>query len=298
MKIAYLILAFKLPEQLVRLVRKLSDRDTYFFIHIDKKIKPELFQHFVQLIEPNDNVIFIKRHNSDWGRIGCIEAKLEGINEIKKMGVDFDYLINLSGQDYPIKSNQQIADFLQENYGKSFLNYNPIPYRDHPHLDDLINYWHFYFYKYHLVFPKENMFFSPILSQLWKPIARRIKVRPKLPLGYKPYYGSSYWCFTRELIDYVHAFTRENQSFVRWFSHVQFPDEFFFQTMLMNSPYKNEIIDNNLRYIDFSSKKANPKVLTVDDFPKFTGSGKLFARKFDQNVDNAVLDMIDETIEG
>jgi hypothetical protein len=68
--------------------------------------------------------------------------------------------------------------------------------------------------------------------------------------------------------------------------------------MLMNSPYKNEIINNNLRYIDFSSKKANPKVLTVDDFPKFTGSGKLFARKFDQNVDNAVLDMIDETIEG
>lgn len=294
MKIAYIILAFKLPEQLARLVRKLSNRDTFFYIHIDKQIKPELFQQFIDLIEPKENVIFIKRHKSDWGRIGCVEAKLEGINEIIKKSNDFDYVINLSGQDYPIKSNTYINNFFQENKGHSFLNYVPFPYVNHAYIKDWIDYWHFYHLKYHLVFPKEDMFTSPVFSSIWRPIARRITLRHNLPFGYKPYYGSSYWCFSHEIVDYVHSFNKKNNKFVKWFAYTQFPDEFFMQTLIMNSSHNNGIINNNLRYIDFSSKKSNPKVLTVDDFSKFYETKKLFARKFDQTVDGVVLDMIDQ----
>ena len=67
----------------------------------------------------------------------------------------------------------------------------------------------------------------------------------------------------------------------------------FFQTIIMNSKYGAKVCNDNLRYIDWSEGKNNPKVLTKDDFSLINSSNKLFARKFDSNVDEQVLDMID-----
>ena len=39
MKIAYIVLAFKNPDQLGRLIRKLINKDSTFYLHIDKKSK-------------------------------------------------------------------------------------------------------------------------------------------------------------------------------------------------------------------------------------------------------------------
>jgi len=297
MKIAYLILAFKNPDQVTRLVGKLNSPGTHFFVHIDRRVNKANYGQFVNQLGHFQNVSFIKRHNSDWGRIGCIEAILEGIREIKRLELDYDYLIHLSGQDYPIKSNAVIRNVLQESYGMSFLNHVPIPYTNHTYIDDMINYWHIYLKQYHFIFPKEDMFASSFLNTVWNPIARRVKARPRLPLGYKAHYGSSYWCFTRETVEYINNFTAQHKNFVKWFAYVQFPDEFFMQTILMNSPYATKIININHRYIDFSSRKARPKILTVEDFPKFSQTNNLFARKFDTSIDKTVLELIDQVTE-
>ena len=43
MKIAHLILAHSAPQQLERLIDRLTHQDAYFFIHIDAKISLDLF---------------------------------------------------------------------------------------------------------------------------------------------------------------------------------------------------------------------------------------------------------------
>ncbi len=65
-------------------------------IHIDRsadsisiKLYPDNFRH-------HDNVYFLKRHVSKWGRMGCVKAMLEGVNFINEKGIKFDYLVNLS----------------------------------------------------------------------------------------------------------------------------------------------------------------------------------------------------------
>jgi len=83
---------------------------------------------------------------------------------------------------------------------------------------------------------------------------------------------------------------------VKFFNHVQFPDEFFFQTLVMNSEYSDTIINDNLRYIDFSDRKAHPGLLTTRDLNKLLTTEKLFARKFDTDIDSGVLDYIDGKI--
>jgi hypothetical protein len=89
------------------------------------------------------------------------------------------------------------------------------------------------------------------------------------------------------------------EKFVKYFQFSHISDEFFFQTMLINSPLKDTIVNNSLRYIRWSSGSyvPNPIVLDKTYFDDMTTSDKLFARKFDLTKDAQVLDMLDAVIE-
>jgi len=97
-------------------------------------------------------------------------------------------------------------------------------------------------------------------------------------------------------VSYVYNFILQNKGFLKHFEHVLFPDELFFQTILLNSPLKEALANENLRLIDFSSNKAHPAFLVESDFERIKASPKLFARKFDPSQDAIILDKIDELI--
>lgn len=78
-------------------------------------------------------------------------------------------------------------------------------------------------------------------------------------------------------------------------------DEIIFQTLICNSPFKKNIVNDNYRYIDWSdhskgNNKGNPNLLLTKDYNKIINSNKFFARKFDNEVDENILNMIDENI--
>ena len=127
MKIAYLILAHKNPEQLFRLVRALAYRDVEFFIHIDKKCTIKPFINSLSSLE-NQSIYFIKDRRAV-RRVGAYsqtECIIRSLFEIFSKQRDFDYLILLSGQDYPIKNNGFIQAFFNKNKGKEFVKQFPI----------------------------------------------------------------------------------------------------------------------------------------------------------------------------
>ena len=51
--------------------------------------------------------------------------------------------------------------------------------------------------------------------------------------------------------------------------------------------------NNNLRLINWSEGLASPKTFTIADADELLRSDKLFARKFNQNVDSKILDLLD-----
>ncbi|OYW81233.1 MAG: hypothetical protein B7Z27_02380 [Sphingobacteriia bacterium 32-37-4] len=108
--------------------------------------------------------------------------------------------------------------------------------------------------------------------------------------------GRSQW-FTISLKHIVFLINRLETSphIVKFFRYSWAPDELVFQTLLFNSSFKEDIISNNLRYIDWSEGQKNPKMLTKVDFSLMMQSGKFFARKFAHN--DEVLNMIDEAIQ-
>ncbi|MEH2464501.1 beta-1,6-N-acetylglucosaminyltransferase [Nostoc sp.] len=298
MKIAYIILAHKYPQQLVRLIYKLNTDDISFFIHIDKKADYKIYHHILTQLKDFPNVSFIKRYDLAWGSFDIVRASLKGIKSIVETGTYFDYVIYLSGQDYLIKSNEQIKKFLQENKGREFLEYFPLPC-DKWYKGGLtrLESWYIRWKDKDFFIPKKREFKSRINSFLYSLLILLLPKRHKFPEGFALYGGSAFWCLTGESIKWINDFVKQNPKFVNRFNYTYCPDELFYQILIVNSSFKEKIINTRLTYLEWSNVNSlHPKILEKNDFDKIIDSEKLFARKFDMTVDPDILDMIDEMI--
>jgi Core-2/I-Branching enzyme len=286
MHLAYIISAYKYPEQLIRLIHRLNTGATSFFVHVDKKTDDQIYREIFDAFSDQINVHFVKRHRCDWGGFGHVAATLEGIGAIFRTNTRFEYAILLTGQDYPIKSTHDIDAFFEAHKGKLFLEFFHLPtdvWQNRGLVGGMerIEAWHWRIFRRHIRFWPGRLFL----------------LRRKFPAGFKPFGGSSYWCLSRECIEYIYDLTALNPAFVRFFNYVDVPDEIFFQTAILNSRFKESVVNDNLRYIDWKDgNSGSPRILRQDDFSTLFCSRKLFARKFDMTIDASVLNMIDEKI--
>lgn len=273
MKIAYLILCHKNPEQINRLIEALSTDETDFYVHIDKKAENfYLPEHSnVYVLPENDRV------DVCWGTASMITATFRIIHMMFEQEKKYDYAFLISGQDFPIKSNQEISRFLTERSGINFIE--TIPHSD-------VRY---------LRYKKRNDIFYPKALQGRGFFARAFKklyiyltgggeytlgiFRRKNILGMTYEFGSQWWCLTYECLKWIADYVENNTQIMFFFKNALTPDECFFQTLFMSSPYKDKHSDY-LHYIDWSEGKNSPKNLKEEDFESLVKSEKLMARKF------------------
>lgn len=283
MEIAYIISAYQYPEQLARLISRLEHPGVSFLVHIDQKAPDSVFQSAVEGTCHLPNVYFLRRYRCFWGGFGHVQATLEGLDEIFRRDIPFNYVVLLTGQDYPIKTNAYIRNFFTRNQGKSFLHHFPLP-TDQWEDTGLTR--------------LENLHLRLLGRRLVIPGKFVPGLRRSRPMGLKPFGGSSYWCLARDCIEYVHRFVHENRAFVNWFKTVDVPDEIFFQTILMNSSLAVNLVNDDLRYMEWPvPDSGSPSILRVEAFERLIRSPKLFARKFDASIDAQVLDRIDVALE-
>ena len=120
MKLALLILAHKSPEQLSRLLCRMDDKRFDFFIHIDAKSVINKFKGSDNRIKYS-NIIWVKnRIKTYFNDFSLVQATVNTIKEAVKN--DYQYYILLTGQDYPIKSNDYIYNKLLANYPISYID--------------------------------------------------------------------------------------------------------------------------------------------------------------------------------
>lgn len=315
MKIAYLILAHQYPEQLIRLILSRNTENTSFFIHINQRTDRETYNKFVKTLSHLPNVHFIKRKVIYMFDFGHTEASLQGIKEVIESKVYFDWIILSTGQDYSIKSKDYIENFFQENRGKIFIDYmDNLKVTDGlwPNRGaDNINYWHVRLWTLRFVFPgllnlnSHNRYCNSekpwyqMLAAVWDRVAPLFPIKRKFPEGFIPFRGSAYWCFPRDCVEYIYEFinTDKGKGFVNYFKYVDGPDEMFFQTLLLNSPLKERVVNDNLFFIDWENPNPScPRVFEKCDFERLVNSPKLFARKFDATRDVDILDMLDQKV--
>lgn len=275
MRLAYIISAYQRLGQLARLVRRLEGDDTIVLVHVDRKTDASEYRALVERTKDLSSVVFLERHRCHWGGFGHVRATLKGIDALLERRDPFEYAILLTGQDYPIKPLAGIQAFFGRARGQSFMSYSSLPSASWSPRGglDRIEYAHLRLWGRHVQSPFKR----------------------SLPAGLRPYGGGAYWCLARAAVEYVADFVARRPDVVEFFRNVDIPDELFFQTILLNSELGATIVNDNLRYIDWT-RGRRPAVLTVADFDALRTSAKLFARKFDVEQDEEVLDLIDTLV--
>lgn len=279
MKHAYLILAHAFPEQLEEIINLLNTDKHDFFIHIDKKNFSEMLNSSaVQNLQHRKNVFFLPKMRSvNWGGANQFFATIDLLQFARARGA-YDYYHLISGQDYPVQSNEKIDEFFENQdysyFGLDVRDASRYSFRwDAFCLMDLIN------VRRGPGIKKWCCRFQNAQKRLLLPF-----IRLRRPLPFPAYKGSQWWPMTAELADYILRYLREHPEYRRRFLFTNSCDEVFFHTLAYNSPLKDKISSDIPRYISWKRKydeQSLPRVLDESDYEDIIRENVLFCRKID-----------------
>jgi hypothetical protein len=278
MKIAHLILTHKNPAQLQKLIEAMDHPDMDFFIHVDKKtdIGPFL------LLQKRPRVSFIKnRVKIYWAGYGTIQATINGFHEI--LPGNYDYVNVISGQDFPLKTPDELLQHLQYNRGTEFITCETVG-GEWPEAKVRMT-------DYHLINWR-----IPGKHRL-EMLANKFLPKRAFPFAFTIVGRANWFTITASAARYILDFLEKNRNVVRFFKYSWGADEIIFSTILYNSGFK-EKIQPNLVYVDWRGQTdGHPKILGVEDLHEMKASGKFFARKFDADRDSVVLDALEQNLQ-
>lgn len=284
MKIAILIQCHKNPEQINLLLNRLNHPNIDCYIHVDKKAD------FIDKIIKRSNVYILPdemRVSVEWAHFSQVVSPLNLLQMAHEKG-GYDYYWLISGQDWPLRSMDEIVCFFEEHQGKNFIKYW-----------DNINYGS---YKQSNLDKRVQIYFPLCLNgrKTWQRVIKRglveltggyyhtFKIFQRKQLDLKFYFGSAFWALTQETVDWIEQYLKEHEEYCRFYQDSINQDESFFHTLVMLSPYANENTDN-LLYQRFQKGANSPDVLKACDLPEARKSKYLVMRKVDMDVDDAFL---------
>lgn len=312
MEINYIVLAHKNPLQIKRLIKRLNAPNAYFYIHIDKSADIVPFQ---DVISDFSNVFFTPNENREfgtWGDIGIVKATVFLLSQIIKDNRK-GYSVLISGQDYPLHNNKFIENFFELNYGNNFIALYPLPHYGWGEKGGLerLEYYKINLSKQRLDFvmipyildkdfyqKKTLIALSKILKKGKKTDLLKIFRNRKLKLNIAPYGGGQWWAFPIETCIEIVNFINKNPSYLKFHESSLLPDEMFFHSILMYIKENNDTtIKPSITYVNWERQNSPlPVTFTSDDIRELNeaSSSKLFARKFDIEIDEEIMNYLDK----
>lgn len=302
-----------------------------FVLHISTTAEKGFYQEITTQTKAMPNVHFCKREDGVHNGFGIVQGVINALNYLLDKGLAFDYVSLISGQDYPIKSNKQIVEFLEAHKGKEFLEFfplNPKPdspfYMNHPwganrnsyrldrfhikitgvtrsvpelHTNRLVDHplWATlkqFIYNIPQYYRKGTLKTEALLLYY-----ARTKPYPRpIPPQFEYYGGKTWWTFTNACARYIIKRHSEDKVLREFFRYTLIPDEMYFQTMLMNSPFKEACVNDDLRDIEWAGGDGtHPIIFKAEHYTRLVeNNSNHFARKFDTAIDAEILDKLDE----
>lgn len=282
---AYMLQVHKNPEQVNAFITQLvSGGQADVYVHIDQKSYKKMHEK----IQKGPNIKILQENVScEWGDISQIDATLLLLQEVINSHNEYDYVCLRSGQDLLVKNG--FKEFLKGQNGKIFMSYRQLN-RDSLGLMK-INWPKVTRKRYTTTHPIRV--FRRILLSLY---GKGINIYPnhhKWPREFSFYKGSQWFTIPFEVAKYMIDYLNENEWYYQFFQNTLVPDESFFHTLILNSPYKSRVVNNHLFYLKWGeslSDRNSPQDLTFEDHKLIDESNLYFARKFDETIDKSVIE--------
>jgi hypothetical protein len=272
-KQVFLIHAHKDLDQLNTLVEQLRDDDFVIYVNLDRKsaIDPARLHPAARLVN--------KRVDVRWGGFSQVEATLNSLRQIVAEVPAFDKVVFLSAQDFPLLPNHALKAELARVAGHELLDTMPIGPHGWP-----VAFRYQYFYR------EGGHRAERLACGLANRALRLCKATRRPPAGLALYGGSSWWALSRACVVALLERVGRERALVRFFRTVLCPDEMFFQTLVMNSRFRDRVLSHNFRYIQWPEHGSrNPKVLDEADFERIRASNAHFCRKLDSSLSAGLL---------
>lgn len=258
------------------------------------------------------------REPCEWGSGAQLDAMLTSMRALET--APFDWLVVLSGHDYPIRPLDELAGMLADTSYELFLEPEdgPVLLDDGAECDYLRDR---YGYRYHWLPQRwwsrlpdgSRRVVGAGLQRTARTLARngRVRVQRRPANVFSPGIGtrvqrdpftverpcrkgSDWFLLSRPVFDDLLRESEASVDLLEHFRHSYCPNEAFFHTLLLPR-WDHANAGHNLHYIRFVGDNAHPETVRDHDWAEVVGSGAFFARKFDAS-DGALLDRIDREL--
>ncbi|WP_407846860.1 beta-1,6-N-acetylglucosaminyltransferase [Chryseobacterium sp. KCF3-3] len=269
-RIAYFIMIHHKPEIFKNMFKKIYTRDQFYLIHIDKKAKQEFIEEIQLYIIHFPNVYILDSMNIVSGGFNIVQAELNAMEFLLNVSKEWDYFINLSGEDYPLKSQNIIRKFLTTNKGRNYLFYYDQKFYRPDTLQRIQNH------------------FTELAYVISSFIYKRSFMKDVIP-----YIGGKWFMFTRETCLFL-TNNKTVMDFEDYYLHTFLPADSFFQTVLMNTSFNDIIVNDDKRAVLETSFFQNTQN-TFNYIQSLKSGNQLFIRKVNKKTDESIRKYIEDS---
>ena len=281
-KHGYLITAYRDLAALEELLDELGP-DALIYVHLDRRSRFPAAD--LQHLRSRPEIRYLsRRYRVRWGSRSHLLAMIDLARKAVDDGLA-DRLHLISASDRPVWSSERMKVFFDGHPQAEYLLHFPLPttYWKDGGLDRLS-----YYHPLDLLDlrrPRHRRLRDLlVLAQRKAGIKRSLKGLPPL------YGGSSWWSLTSACVADILRYSDAHPEFLGRLRMTHVPEEVFFPTLVMASPFAQHVVNDHLRYMDWTPRNGNnPAVLDMTDAERIERSGKLFARKLDHPVSTSLM---------
>ncbi|KAI9095526.1 core-2/I-branching enzyme-domain-containing protein [Phlyctochytrium arcticum] len=288
--LAYLLMLHDIQtfNQSQKLIEQLDDGTAVFLVHIDKRASV-LRKSFLEWVDLRNSKlkklgnVFVAKTSFEgmWGHASLVWMQLSGYWELLDLA-DWDYTINLSGYDWPLRTSAEI-----------YRTLNSTKHRGREH----IQYWT-------QNSDSANRLIRPHLGRADRPSLEWSLMHPQeVGLNYYPFRAwrpckqHQWTILTRDFIQDLRT-NADSLHLLAFMEHTWIPDEAYFCMVVDNHPvFSHRVIKDNKRYLRFYTQ--HPVTLTIEDKKYFKPQSKIgdeaqyfFVRKVNMSDSTGLIDWI------
>ncbi|KAH0619179.1 hypothetical protein JD844_018939 [Phrynosoma platyrhinos] len=209
--LAYIITIHKELDMFIKLLRAIYMPQNIYCIHIDAKSPRDYKMDVETLVNCFENIfIASKSETVVYAGFSRLQADINCMKDLIHSKNQWKYVINLCGQDYPIKTNKEIIKYLKSRWNR--INMTPgvvqpphMKYRTHVSYKEYVHSGKSY------VYPTKKMKGEP-------------------PHNLTIYFGGAYYVLTRKFVEFTLTDARA-KDLLEWSKDTYSPDEHYWVTL-------------------------------------------------------------------
>ncbi|KAK5872162.1 hypothetical protein PBY51_012887 [Eleginops maclovinus] len=288
--LAFIMTVHKELELFVRLLRAIYMPQNVYCIHVDNKASVEYQAAVLKLVSCFKNTFLSsQRETVTYAGFSRLQADINCMKDLSKSNIGWRKVVNLCGQDFPVKSNLELVRYMQS---KEWRDRNMTPGVKQPQS-----------MKHRTQLQHREIVGSHVTMT-------RLRLKKGAPPhNLQVYFGTAYYALTRAFVDFVLK-SPIAQDLLEWSKDTFSPDEHYWVTLNHIKDVPGNHIDGgwegDIRAIKWRDQEGRVHngckghyvrdicIYGVEDLPWIVKRNSMFANKFESNTFPEALDCLEQ----